>query len=404
MTDSSKKKRLVADIFRYSASGIATSLSVIILLGILIYIFAVGAPRLSWNLLTSDYEEHLISIKVGSTDEEFIDPEIEGAYFASEYGIAIIDSETTDGHHSIEIAYVDQNSPFRNATNRQTKEKIEMKVGDRIDILMGINAQGEIISVSGNDQAKDYANVLNQMTSITSIQCKVGGGGIRGSLLTTLLLIVMTLVFALPLGVGGSIYLVQYAKDGKLKSTIQTMIDMISGIPSIIFGFCGAIIFIPFVSIISPTEGYTVMAGALTMTIVLLPTIIKTTSEALMVIPDHYTMASLALGASKTQTVFKVILPNALPGILTATLLSIGRIIGESAALIFVMGTAISDKVNLFGPSTSLAVHIWSITSGEKPNYETACSISIIILIVVFLLSITVKLISKKLNKMAVNS
>ena len=140
------------------------------------------------------------------------------------------------------------------------------------------------------------------------------------------------------------------------------------------------------------------------MTIVLLPTIIKTTSESLRIIPIHYTMASLSLGASKTQTIFKIILPNAIPGILTAVLLSIGRIIGESAALIFFMGTSISDDVGLLKQSTSLSLHIWSITSGENPNYETACSISIIILVVVFFLSVLVKIISKKINKMEVSN
>ena len=176
------------------------------------------------------------------------------------------------------------------------------------------------------------------------------------------------------------------------------MIDMISGIPSIIFGFCGAVIFIPFVSLFG-ASGYSILAGAFTMAIVLLPTIIKTTQEALLVVPKHYMMGSLSLGASKTQTVFKVILPNALPGILTAILLSVGRIIGESAALIFVMGTAIKDNISLLDGATTLSVHIWSITRGEAPNYDTACAISIIILIVVFLISTAVKVISSRLKK-----
>ena len=130
----------------------------------------------------------------------------------------------------------------------------------------------------------------------------------------------MTLVVALPLGIGAAIYLELYAKEGRVKNIISQMIDMISGIPSIIFGFVGAVIFIPFVSCFG-ASGYSIIAGALTMAIVLLPTIIKTTEEAIRVVPKHYLMSSLALGASKTQTVFKVILPNALPGILTAVLL-----------------------------------------------------------------------------------
>ncbi|MFA6627718.1 MAG: ABC transporter permease subunit, partial [Bacilli bacterium] len=144
-------------------------------------------------------------------------------------------------------------------------------------------------------------------------------------------------------------------------------------------------------------------SGALTLSIILLPIIIKTTEESLKVIPHSYRMASLALGASRTQTTFKIVLPNALSGILTATLLSIGRIIGESAALIYAVGTAIKDTAIINDKSTSLAVHIWSLMSGENPNYELACAISIIILMVVALISIGVKIISKKVNKMEIN-
>ncbi|MBQ9124082.1 MAG: phosphate ABC transporter permease PstA [Acholeplasmatales bacterium] len=394
--------RKMADGFRYSLTWISTIFCAFVLLAIIFYVFSQGVNRLSWDLITSDYEEKLISAQISYKDIDYENPNIENAYFSNKYGIAIKDSETIDGIHSIEIVYVDSKSPFLSAKNRISGERFKIGEGSRIDILIGFDENGDILDCSGNDSAEYYAKVLDNAITIKSIQCKTSGGGIRGSLITTLLLIIITLIIAVPLGVGAAIYLVEYAKEGRFKRIIQTMIDMTSGIPSIIFGFCGALIFIPFVSAISSAEGYSVMAGALTMTIILLPTIIKTTSEALMVIPNHYTMASLALGASKTQTVFKVIIPNALPGILTSILLSIGRIIGESAALIFVIGTAISDSVSPFGASTSLSVHIWSITGGENPNYETACAISIIILIVVFVLSILVKLISKRLNRMAV--
>ena len=158
-------------------------------------------------------------------------------------------------------------------------------------------------------------------------------------------------------------------------------------------------IYIPFVSLFTGKSDYSILAGALTMTIVLLPVVIKTTSEALISIPSHYMSSSLALGATKSQTIFKIILPASLPGILTSALLCIGRIIGESAALIFVMGSSIKDNINIFQGATSLSLHIWSITRADKPNYEAACAISIIILLVVFLLNVIVKIISYKINK-----
>ena len=135
------------------------------------------------------------------------------------------------------------------------------------------------------------------------------------------------------------------------------------------------------------------------MAVMLLPIIVKTTEESIRVIPQSLTQASLALGASRTQTTFKVVLPNALPGILTSTLLSIGRIIGESAALVFAMGATIGDNASLTDGNASLAVHIYVILGGEAPRYQAACAIAIIILIVVLVLSLLVKLISLRLNR-----
>lgn len=218
----------------------------------------------------------------------------------------------------------------------------------------------------------------------------------------TLYLIVLTLAIALPLGISAAIYLHEFAKQNQFTRIIRTMIDITTGIPSIIFGLVGAIVFIPMMNQTIQSNGGSIASGALTLTIVLLPIIIKTTEESLKVIPDSYRMASLALGASRSQTTFQVILPNAVRGILTATLLSIGRIIGESAALIYAVGTAIKDSVAMNEKSTSLAVHIWSLMSGENPNYELSCAISIIILLIVGIISLGVKVISRNINKMEV--
>ncbi len=115
--------------------------------------------------------------------------------------------------------------------------------------------------------------------------------------------------------------------------------------------------------------------------------------------PQSLRMASLSLGASTTQTIFRVILPNAIPGILSATLLSMSRIIGESAALIFTMGTAISDNPKISQSATSLAVHIWTVMAGEQPNFELATAISLLILVLVLILNLTVKLLTHRINR-----
>src|SRR5690554_3283180 len=153
----------------------------------------------------------------------------------------------------------------------------------------------------------------------------------------------------------------------------------------------GAAVFIPFTTQLFENDDMkrgSVIAGALTLVVIILPVVIKSTESALDVVPKSYRDASLALGANKTQTTFKIMLPNALPGILSAALLSIGRIIGESAALIYAMGTIIGDKVSLTGRSTSLAVHIWTVMSGEVPNVALASTIAIIILVVVLSLNL----------------
>jgi phosphate transport system permease protein len=177
------------------------------------------------------------------------------------------------------------------------------------------------------------------------------------------------------------------------------MVDLLTGVPSIIYGLLGAALFIPLLNNTIQTSGGSVISGALTLAVILLPTIIKNTEEALKVIPDELRKGSLALGASRTQTIFKVVLPSAIPGVLTGVLLGIGRIIGESAALIFAVGSAIKDDIILTERSTSLAVHIWTVMGGDKPNFELASAIAIIILGVVFIMNFFVKLLAKRISK-----
>ncbi|MGI6377920.1 MAG: PstA family ABC transporter permease [Bacilli bacterium] len=393
------KKRKLVDRIRNVLTYISAFFGVLVLAAILAFIFIGGLPNLSFKMLVSDYKIELTTVRIES-DRKFENPDDKYEYFSSNFGVAIEDGKDNSGERIIVIEYLDENSPFKNSIcidNTDLKDSVvDIEVGSSLNLMMGEDEFGVFVMASNGDDLEDYIEALDRLTKIDSLQIESQGGGIRGSLLTTIILIITTLIIALPIGIGAAIYIVLYAKESKFKRAIVSMIDMTSGVPSIIFGFVGAIIFIPFVTKLGASSGYTILAGALTMSIVLLPVITKTTAESLLVIPLSYQMASLSLGASKTQTVFKVILPNAFPGILQATLLSIGRIIGESAALLFVMGSNISDEVSLFGQSTSLSLHIWNITSGESPNFGQAAAISIIILIVVFVMSTSVKLISKR--------
>jgi len=396
------QKRKIKDIVLNAMTYIASALTAIILFAIIIFILAKGSSSLSLRMITSDYyETPYFAYAEANTDYTFDLEDSDGIYYSSLYGIGLKDDNDLEGNSCVVIAYIDNLSPLKNALSVSDDTAISISKGQ---IIKRIQVQGDsgIQILTAKVGAEALRDGLDTGTYLQEIYYCTMGGGIRGSLITTIILIIVTLIIALPLGIIAALYLAIYAKKNRLTDMIRALIDMIAGIPSIIFGLLGVIVFIPIVSKASGSSGGSIMSGALTLSIMLLPTIIKTTEESIINIPQGYKLSSLALGASMTQTTFKIILPNAIPGILTSVLLSIGRIIGESAALIFAIGTAIQDEVGLFKGSTTLAVHIWTVMSGENPNYEMACAISIIILLVVLILNILVKLLCKRLNRFEV--
>lgn len=397
------KKRQIKDIIANGITFLSSTFGIVILLALLIFIFSNGIKLLKPSLITSNYHAQTYTVKTDKSQSYqlngFENPNIKNTYFSSIWGIAFMEKQNKEGNNEVVVAYIDNNSPVKKLVQVANNELDLIKVGFTVNSVTLVDELGEYILVSTRDGASIIANSFDKGIEILQFQASSGGGGIKGSLITTILLIILTLVIALPIGIISAIYLHEYAPQNKFTNAIRSLIDMTNGIPSIIFGFVGALVFIPMMNGIIGSQGGSIASGALTLTIILLPTIIKTTEESLKTIPVCYRQASLALGASETQTVFKVVLPNAIGGLLTATLLSIGRIIGESAALIYAVGTVIKDTVAINERSTSLAVHIWSVMAGEKPNFELASSIAILILIVVFILNITVKIISSKVDK-----
>lgn len=400
-----RKAQTSKDLILNIITGLFSSFGIFILLTLLIFIFKNGWKTLSFDLLVSDYHEQVYNTKLTENIifHEFSDPNISDGYYSKKWGIVLTDIKDKDGKEVVEIVYIDRMSPLRNMIDANNDEYVSISKGHFINRIFLNDENNKLIIGLGKDGAKKLRDDFEKGVVITDLITKTPSGGIRGSLITTLYLIVLTLIIALPLGISAAIYLHEYAKDNKFTNLLRVMIDMTSGIPSIIFGLVGALVFIPFMNSIIGSDGGSIASGALTLTIILLPIIIKTTEEALRVIPRSYREASLALGASQTQTTFKVVLPNAIAGILTATILSIGRIIGESAALIYAIGTVIKDSVQINNKSTSLAVHIWSVMSGENPNFELASAISILILIIVLILNVLVKILGKKLNRFEVS-
>lgn len=392
--------RKIKDLFINSLTYLFSGFGVLILILIFIFIFSNGAKNISFDLLKGDYYSQSYTLRYNQINNQIFEYDAkEDEYFSKKWGVAFKDSKNLEGEEVVIISFVDKDSPLTSMINVSNNQYISVEENQQITKAILVGQNDTVLTVLSKDDASAVAKKFDKAISITNLSLSKDGGGIRGSLVATFTLILITLVIALPIGICAAIYLSVYAKKNRLTNILESMIDMTGGVPSIIFGLVGVIVFIPTLDSLIDSDGVSLMAGALTLSIMLLPVIIKTTKEAIDVIPKSLSQASLALGASQTQTTFKIILPNAIPGILTSTLLCIGRIIGESAALIFVVGSQVSDSVSVNKGATTLATHIWNLLGGENPNYELACSISIVILTMVLILNVIVKIVGKKLNK-----
>ena len=225
-----------------------------------------------------------------------------------------------------------------------------------------------------------------------------GTNGILPNIMNTLYIIIMTLIIVLPIGVGSAIYLNEYAKNKKIVGVIELAAETLSGIPSIIYGLVGMLIFVQFLPF-----GTSLIAGALTLVIMTLPTIIRTTQESLKTVPQSYREGSLALGSGKWYMIRSVVLPSSIDGILTGCILSVGRIVGESAALLFTAGMA-NEMISVLqapmpnhaGSTLSVALYVYAKERGE---FDIAFSIAVILLILTFIINLSAKAAAKKINK-----
>lgn len=377
----------------------------VVILGMVItYVSITGLNLVKWDTIIGDSQT--INTNVYLEDgpgnyEATIDLD-EDIYYTDAWGLGLVNAIDREGHKIVKVAYIHPDSPFKNSLDKNNEDVN----GDPNIIEVKINTSLQSVIMNGftsfafyADGAEVMRDLMDQATQINDLTVQIVGGGIRGSIITTLWMIVTTLVLSVPVGIATAIYFNEFSKKSKFTSVIRSLVDMLTGVPSIIYGLLGAAIFVPLLNNIINTSGGSIYSGALTMAVILLPTIIKSTEEALKIIPDDLRRGSLALGANQTQTIFKVVLPNAIPGILTGILLGIGRIMGESAALIFAVGAVIKDDIMLTERSSTLAVHIWVIMGGEAPNFELAAAIAIIILVVVFVINFVVKVFAKQLQK-----
>lgn len=370
---------------------LSAAFSVGILIMIIVFIFSNGWSKISWDFLLNDYESQTQYVNI-SSDQSYIAPSSlsSDALFSENLGIAI--EANDDGY---EVIWIDENSPVKLAKNN-AGEAFPIKKGYQLE---QVNSDSSRLKINHKTKGSEIIEVLNESDDLT-IKVVSPGGGIFPMIISTLMLILVALLFSAPVGVLAAIYLVEYAKPGKLVNMIRFATEVLSGIPSVVYGLFGMLIFANTLKL-----GMSILSGGLTLMILLLPTMMRTTEEALKAVPVSYREASYGLGANKIQTLSKVILPSAIPGILVGVILSIGRTIGESAALLFTVGTfaklpinPTSGNLSLFETGTSLTVRAY-VEVKESGNIEMAAAIGIVILMIVFTLNLISRLISKKFSK-----
>lgn len=223
-----------------------------------------------------------------------------------------------------------------------------------------------------------------------------GTFGIAGNLLNTLYMILITLLLATPIGVGSAIYLNEYAHPGKLVRFIEFTTETLSGIPSIIFGLFGMVFFGNFFHL-----GYSILTGALTLTLMVLPLITRNTQEALKTVPESYRTGAMGIGATKWYMIRTVLLPSAMPGMITGVILSIGRIVGESAALLFTAGSGYLLPKSAMGyldkvlePGGTLTIQLYLCMS--KAEYDKAFGIALVLLVIVLCINALTKVLARQ--------
>lgn len=236
--------------------------------------------------------------------------------------------------------------------------------------------------------------IPNLTPELFSLEYNSENASLMPALLNTVLITAISLVIAVPLGIFAAIYLVEYAKRGnKLVSMVRMTAETLSGIPSIVYGLFGMLFFVTTLG-----WGNSLIAGSCTLAIMILPLIMRTTEEALNTVPDSFREGSFGLGAGKLRTVFRVILPTAVPGILSGVILAIGRIVGESAALIYTAGTIAQYPKDIFSSTRTLSVHMYLCTN-EGLHTSQAYGTAVVLLVLVVIINALSSFAAKKLTK-----
>lgn len=356
-----------------------------VLIVVVSFIFTNGWSLISTDFITRDFRGDLSVVYVELAETIFTTSGND-YIFIDQLGIEL---EPTD--EGIIVMNIDRNSPTLTAVDR-AGNPFGLSTGQ---VIEGVNEA----RLNENSTTEDILSAFDTVGEL-SLRVRTLGGGVWPLIVSTLLLVVVTLVIAAPIGILAATYMVEYAKQGLIVNTIRFAVEILAGMPSIIYGLFGLVFFNRMLGM-----NQSIFTGALTLTILLLPIMIRSTEEALKTVPQSFREASLGLGANKIQTIFKIVLPGAIPGITVGVILSIGRIVGETAALLFTLGGFARMPVNMATGNLSIFEQGATLTLRayfevqESGNVEMAAAIGIVILVIVFVLNMLSKVITKRFRR-----
>jgi phosphate transport system permease protein len=216
-------------------------------------------------------------------------------------------------------------------------------------------------------------------------------GGVFSTIVGTLMVVAVAIFIAIPFGIGTAFYLAEYTRESIFTRIIRFSAESLAGIPSIVYGLFGFLFFVIYLDL-----GWSVLSGGLTLAFMILPTIIRTTEEAIITVPDSYREVSFSLGGTKWQTIAKSVFPSALPGIANGIILSIGRCIAETAAVVLTAGSALRLPTSLFSPTRTMAVHFY-ILAREGVSMENAYGTAALLIILIFIINVVVNMLIDRL-------
>jgi phosphate transport system permease protein len=339
-----------------------------VFLGLVIgYVVSEGVGLIDWHFLTGNFD----------AETKYVDVQI------GDSGLMIdVDIVNYDTKDYIRIKSIDKDSPLRGAVTNDG-ELFPLKANDILRKVDGENTVGMAI--------QQYETIANGLSANSTVRFKITrpGEGILPLAVNTLYMIVLSLLIALPISIFSAIFLAEYAKKGRLLELIRFTTSSLAGIPSIVFGLFGMLAFVKVLNL-----GYSLLAGALTLSIVLLPTVIGQTEEAIKRVPNSFREGSLALGATKLQTIYKVVIPNSISGILVGVLLGVGRIVAESAALLLTAGTAAAMAESVFKSASTLTVKAYAVAK-ETGDVKLASAIGLVAIVLIIVVNAGAKIVER---------